>query len=163
MNIYTYLTGDHERLGLLLTRATKGRAEIDINTYMEFRQGLLRHIGIEEKVILPAIDRIQDRKQSDVAQKLRLDHGALVALLVPCPSLEIIETIRSILAAHNPLEEGKGGLYELVQKLAGGEAGELFAKVESFPEVQLLPLNDNPDILDVTRRAVERAGYKPAF
>ena len=163
MNLYTYLSGDHERLDSLLTRAAEGEGGIDLAPYAEFRQGLLRHIGIEERIILPAVARFQNGKQAEVAQRLRLDHGALVALLVPLPSAGIIETIRSILEAHNPLEEDAGGLYELVQKLAGSEADGLLAKVEAYPEVPSLPFNDKPGILDVTRRAVERAGYKPAF
>lgn len=162
-NIYTYLTHDHERLDALLTRAAEGRDGIDLEPYAQFRQGLLRHIGIEERIVLPAVARFQNGKQAGVAQRLRLDHGALVALLVPPPSKGIIDTIRTILAAHNPLEENEGGLYQLVRKLAGNEAAELLEKIRSSPEVPALPFNDNPDILSVTRRAVERAGYNPGF
>lgn len=163
MNIYSYLAGDHERLDALLTRATEGSGGIDLEPYSQFRQGLLRHIGIEEKIVLPAIARLQNGRQTEIAQRLKLDHGALVALLVPPPSPGIIVTIRLILTSHNPLEEGAGGIYELAQKLAVDEADELLERIESFPEVPSLPFNDKLGILDVTRRAVERAGYKPAF
>ncbi len=162
-NLYTYLSGDHERLDSLLARAAEGSEGIDMKHYTEFRQGLLRHIGIEEKIILPTIARFRNGEQIQIAQRLKLDHGALVALLVPPPSDGIIETIRLILSRHNPLEENEGGLYELVQMLAGSEADELLAKVEAYPEVPSLPFNKKPGILDVTRRAVERAGYKPVF
>ena len=161
--LYDYLSDDHERLDGLLSRATEGQGGIDIVPFGEFRQGLLRHIGLEEKIILPAIARFQNGKQAEIAQRLRLDHGALVALLVPPPTPAIVETIRLILRAHNPLEENEGGLYELIEKLAVEEAAALLEKLKSSPEVPSLPHNDWPGVLDATRRAVERAGYKPAF
>lgn len=161
--LYNYLSDDHERLDALLSRAAEGKGGIDIEPYSEFRQGLLRHIGIEEKIILPAIARLQDGKQVEVAARLRLDHGALVALLVPPPTPGIIATIRSILKVHNPLEENQGGLYELIDKLAGDEADDLFEKLKTAPEVPALPHNDRPGMLDITRRAVVRAGYKAEF
>ncbi len=161
--LHKYLSDDHERLDALLSHATEGKGGIDMKPYSEFRQGLLRHIGMEEKIVLPTIARFQDGAQAKVAARLRLDHGALVALLVPPPTPGIIATIRSILKAHNPLEEDKGGLYELIDKLAGQEAESLLEKLKTAPEVPALPHNDRPGILDVTRRAVERAGYKAQF
>ncbi|HQT91718.1 MAG TPA: hemerythrin domain-containing protein [Candidatus Kryptobacter bacterium] len=158
-----YLFDDHERMDALLNQAVDNPEAIDMKAYTGFRQGLLRHIGIEEKIVLPAIARLQDGAQAEVAARLRLDHGALVALLVPPPTPAIVETIRSILSAHNPLEENEGGLYQLLDRLAGEEAGNLLARLKGAPEVPALPHNDRPGILDVTRRAVERAGYKAAF
>ncbi len=161
--LFKYLSDDHERLDALLVKAVDNPEAVNMKAYTEFRQGLLRHIGIEEKKVLPAIVRLQDGKQAEVAARLRLDHGALVALLVPPPTPAIVETIRSILSAHNPLEENEGGLYQLLDRLAGEEAGNLLAKLKAAPEVPALPHNDRPGILDITRRAVERAGYKAAF
>ena len=43
---------DHARLDELLARATAGEA-IDLEAYRAFRAGLLRHIAMEEKVLLP--------------------------------------------------------------------------------------------------------------
>ncbi len=162
-SIYEYLFGDHESLDKLLREASEGNGGIDMKRYCEFRQGLLRHIGIEEKIVLPAIARLQNGRQVEVAARLRLDHGALVALLVPSPTPGIVETIRSILKAHNPLEEEEGGLYRLIDQLAGDEAESLLDRLESAPEVPALPHNDRSGILEITRRAVERAGYKPLF
>jgi hypothetical protein len=81
--------------------------------YGEFRKGLLRHIGVEEKIVLPAIERLQGGRRAAVVDRLRLDHGAMVALMVPQPSPSIIATLRSILQVHNVLEEQEGGLYQL--------------------------------------------------
>ncbi len=90
-----YLFDDHERMDALLNQAGDNPEAIDMKAYTGFRQGLLRHIGIEEKIVLPAIARLQDGAQAEVAARLRLDHGALVALLVPPPTPAIVETIRS--------------------------------------------------------------------
>jgi hypothetical protein len=51
---------------------------------------------------------------SAMAAKLRLDHGALAALLVPTPTLAIIAALRAILGTHNVLEEGAGGVSSAV-------------------------------------------------
>ncbi|MGO9480155.1 MAG: hemerythrin domain-containing protein [Candidatus Kryptoniota bacterium] len=161
--LYEYLAGDHERLDVLLTLATEGQNGIDMKPYTEFRQGLLRHIGIEEKIILPTIARLQNGKQAEVTARLRLDHGALVALLVPSPTLPIVETIRLILQVHNPLEEKEDGLYQLVDSLTGKEDDDLLEKVKNYPEVPMNPYNDREGVIDVARRAVERAGHKPSF
>jgi hypothetical protein len=158
-----YLSEDHARLDKLLAQSVENQHSIDLKPYSEFRQGLLRHIGMEEKIVLPAIMKFQNGRQAEIAQRLRLDHGALVALLVPPPSLAIVATIRSILAEHNPLEENAGGLYQLLDQLAGEETDMLLVKLKAAPEVPALPHNDRPGILDITRRAVERAGHKAAF
>ena len=63
-----------------------------------------------------------------MAAKVRLDHGALAALLVPTPTPVIITALRTILRAHNPLEEGPGGLYECCEQLAGAQAEALLAR-----------------------------------
>jgi hypothetical protein len=60
-----------------------------------------------------------------VAAKLRLDHGALAALLMPTPTAAIIRTIHHILTIHNTVEEGPGGLYEISDGLAGAETQAL--------------------------------------
>jgi hypothetical protein len=94
-----------------------------------------------------------------MADKLRLDHGALTSLMVPSPSPGGIAAIRAILAAHNPLEEGPGGLYETCEQLSAAEADELLERMKSAPEVRVLPHNDGPGVADAMRRALAKAGY----
>ncbi len=162
-SLFQYLSNDHDRLDDLLEHAVENPEKIDMELYAEFRKGMLRHIGIEEKIVLPAIARLQNGEQAVIANRLRFDHGALVALLVPLPTSEIVATLHSILEFHNTLEENPDGLYQLLERLTGAEAGDLLAKLKTAPEVPVLPYNESPGILDVTRRAVERAGYKPGF
>jgi hypothetical protein len=155
-----YLAEDHNRLDGLLQRATANPGRIDMQPYSEFRKGLLRHISMEEKIVLPVIARLQSGVQAAVADRIRLDHGALVALLAPSPSASIIATLRSILDVHNALEEQEGGLYHLLDQLAGAESDTLLLRMKSAPEVPVLPHNERPEVIEATRRAVARAGYE---
>ena len=158
--LYQYLSDDHDRLDTLLQHAVARPDLIDMERYAEFRKGLLRHIGMEEKIMLPTIAKLLDGRQAAIAERLRLEHGALVALLVPPPSASIIATIRSILQVHNTLEEQDGGLYQCFEQLVGSDTDMLLEKLKSTPEVSVLPHNERPDVLDATRRAVARAGYE---
>jgi hypothetical protein len=158
--LYQYLSDDHARLDGLLERAVVKPGLIDVEPYADFRKGLLRHIAVEEKIVLPAIARLQGGRQAAMAERLRLDHGAIVALLVPPPTPSIVLTIRSILEVHNVLEEQEGGLYQLFDQLAGPETGNLLSQLKTAPDVPVVPHNDRPGVLEATQRAVARAGYE---
>src|SRR5262249_15215113 len=116
--IARFLIQDHREIEVLLT-ATLASDPLDLQTFETFRERLLRHIGMEEKVLLPAARRARHGEPLPVAQQLRADHAALAALLVPTPSLALLAQIRDVLSAHNLLEEGAGGLYDLCDQLAG--------------------------------------------
>jgi hypothetical protein len=156
--IYRYLAGDHQRLDDLLERAVSGDT-IEAAAYQQFRSGLLKHIAIEEKVLLPAAQKLRGGKALPIAPKLRLDHGALTALLVPSPTASIVAAIRAILAAHNPIEEDPGGMYDQCETLAGAEADRIVHELQNYREVKVLPHVDNPFVMDAARRALARAGY----
>ncbi len=153
------MAGDHARLESLLNRAVARPDLMDRTAYAEFRAGLLRHIGMEEKILLPAAQRFRGGEPLPMAAKLRLDHAALAALLVPTPTRAIVAAVRAILEAHNPLEEGPEGLYEICEQLAGAEADGILDKLLSAPEVSVAPHIDGAKVMDATRRALARAGY----
>jgi hypothetical protein len=157
--LFCFLAGDQARLDGLLRRAMTEASTIDRAAYTEFRAGLLKHISLEEKILLPAAQRWQGGDPLPMAAKLRLDHGALAALLVPTPTSAIIATIRTVLAAHNALEEGPGGVYERCEQLAGAEADALLAQLHAVPEVPVAPYADGPQVMGVVRQALARAGY----
>jgi len=48
---------DHGRLEGLLQSAVAQAGSVDQGLYDQFRAGLLRHIGMEEKILLPAARR----------------------------------------------------------------------------------------------------------
>ncbi len=157
--ILEYLATDHRRLEALLDVATKDPARIDREAYARFRSGLLRHIGMEERILLPAIHRINGGAILGQEERLRLDHGALAALLVPPPLPQVISTLRRILALHDAVEEGSGGVYEICDTIVGEKAEALVARLAGAPESPVAPGVDNPNVLDATRRALARAGY----
>jgi hypothetical protein len=157
--ITDFLMGDHGRLEGLLQSAVANTDHVDQGLYDQFRAGLLRHIGMEEKILLPAAQRIRGGEPLPIASKLRLDHGAIASLLMPPPSAAIIATIRAVLKVHNTIEEGPGGLYETCDELASSEAAQLLAKLQAAPEVTVLPCSDSPAVMPAVQRAVERAGY----
>jgi hypothetical protein len=157
-----WLSADHERLDALLRRATARSGEIDPLPYAEFRRGLLRHIGIEEKILLPAVQRARGGEALAVAERLRLDHGAIAALLVPTPTPVIVATIRAVLQDHNAVEEGADGLYATCDRLLADRAAALVEEMTAYPEPPANPHNDEPMVMPAVRRALERAGYRLA-
>jgi hypothetical protein len=157
------LAGDHVRLDVLFRRAIADRAgAIDGTTYAEFRTGLLRHIGMEEKILLPAAQRANAGIALPIATRLRREHGAIAALLVPTPSPTIVAALRDILARHNAIEEGPDGLYATCERLVGAEATALLAGLRAAPAVPVARHVDGPRIVEATRRALARAGYELA-
>jgi Hemerythrin HHE cation binding domain len=159
INIHRYLASDHRRLDALLDSAMADPENIDTAAYEQFRAGLLRHIGTEEKVLLPAARKKRGGEPLPVAAKLRLDHGALTALLVPSPTAKLVAAIQTILKLHNPLEEDPGGMYDQCEELVAGEADEILRQLENFHAVKVLPHVNSPFVVEVARRALVRAGY----
>jgi len=157
--VHQYLAADHDRLDALFRRATADPRNIDREAYTQFREGLLRHIGMEENVLLPEAQRRARGIPLAIADRIRKDHGALASLMVPPPDASIINTVRAILQVHNALEEQEGGLYQECEQLAGADAAALLGRLKDVPPPPLRGFNSGPGILDATRRAVERAGY----
>jgi hypothetical protein len=157
--LYNYFEKDHKRLEGLLNRATEKAGTVEMEMYGQFRSGLLRHIGLEEKILFPAAQKVKGGVPFPSLPKLRLDHGALTALLVPPPTDAIIAAIRAILSSHDALEESPGGPYDVCEQLAGNDVEALVAKVQNAPAVPVLPHRNEPFVLDATRRALARAGY----
>lgn len=154
-----FLVEDHRRLDGLFQAAGARPGSIDDRAYAQFRAGLLRHIGMEEKILLPAAQRQRGGEPLPIAAKLRLDHGALASLLMPTPTAAILAAIQNILVDHNVLEEGTDGLYETCEALAGPEVEPTLAALRAAPEVTVMPYNDSPAVMNAVCRALERAGY----
>lgn len=159
-NLFRFLAGDHVRLAELLRRAEADQGKIAYQPYAEFRAGLLKHIAMEEKILLPAARRLRGGEPLPIADRLRRDHGALAALLVPTPTPAILAKIRAILNDHNSVEEGPEGVYEVCESLAVDEAESLVAEMRNLPDVKLASHVDGPQVMEATRRALERAGYR---
>ncbi len=152
--IARFLADDHVRLDALLARAPTDPA-----AYAEFRKGLLRHIAMEEKQLLPAAQRVRGGEPLPAAARLRLDHGALAALLVPTPTPALLRAIHGILVLHNPVEEGPDGVYAECERLLADESATLVAGLAATPEVPVHANVDSDLVMDALGRALARAGY----
>jgi hypothetical protein len=156
--LYKFFAEDHQRLELFLDRASAQSGHIDMSAYAEFRSGLLKHIKMEETILFPALEKSRNGVYTDRIAKLRLDHGALTALMVPPPSPPIIKALRFILSVHNQLEEESKGLYDLCDEFVQ-DSEEMLHKIDQTPDVPVLAHKTEPFILEATRRALARAGY----
>jgi hypothetical protein len=145
--LHEFLQQDHARLDELLRRTDAGPT-IDLEAYREFRSGLLRHMAMEEKVLLTEARRLRGGEPLLVGRLLRADHAALAALLVPPPTHELMAKVREVLIEHNPLEEDPGGLYEVCDQLAGPEAAAILSRLQAVPEVRMAPNTDGPRPLE---------------
>jgi hemerythrin superfamily protein len=148
--LHELLSRDHARLDALLTALLSSDGVLDADSYAEFRSGLLRHIGIEERILFPEIRK--HGGDTELERQLHRDHAALAALLAPPPTRAEIEQIREILLQHNPLEEESGGLYERFEEMAGDALDELMNRVRAYPPVRLAPHTDTP----LLRRSIEQ-------
>ena len=152
--IHAFLTHDHGRLDALLLRATADPDTVDRAAYDDFRAGLLRHIAMEEKVLLPEARRLRGEPLA-AAKRLRADHAVLAALLVPTPTHAILATVRSILTEHNAIEEQPGGVYEAAEQLVGAGADALLARIRAIPEVPVAQHFDGPRAHEAIARLLE--------
>lgn len=136
------MKADHDRLDELREKGA----------WWEFRGGLLRHIGLEEKILLPDARRRRGGEPLPEAARLRADHHAIATLLVPPPSTGTRAAIERILAPHNALEEGSGGLYDSCDALAGAHAAGIAEQLRAASEVPQRAYQDGPRV----RAQVER-------
>lgn len=154
--LYAFMAAEHVQLDQLLAQA--GAA--DNQAYEQLRERLLRHIRVEEKILFPMVAR-KLGAPLPIAKRLQLDHGALAALVTLAPGEGTLRAIRAVLAAHNPLEEMVGGVYEQCESLAAEELDELMAQIRAAPAVRVSSWIDSPKVFQAAQRALARAGYDP--
>lgn len=157
--IYNFFTKDHHRLEQLLDKATENPEEINSTYYQEFRMGLLTHIKMEEKILFLAAQKANNNGPLPIQKQLRIEHGAITALMVPSPTKEIIKVLRYVLEKHDIAEEEPGGMYEVCEKLTQNETEEILEKLRNVTLVPVHPHNDIPLAMQAAKRALLRAGY----
>jgi len=145
--LHRFFSADHRRLDALLRRSISEPGRIDLAPFGQFRAGILKHIGMEEKVLFLAACRGRG-EPLPIVSRLRVDHGAIAALLVPTPTPAIVAEILSVLVPHNRREEEPGGVYDACDEAVGpAEAERLLQELRAFPEVPLKAYNDGPEVL----------------
>ena len=145
-----FFAADHRRLDELLRRAVAGHGPLDPACFGAFRAGLLRHIGMEEKVLFAVARAARGGQPLPIAARLRVDHGAIAALLVPTPTRALVAQLLTVLGPHNRREEERGGAYEACDEALGASAAERLVEEElrGFPEPPLKPYNDQPAVFE---------------
>ena len=157
--LYDFFTKDHRRIEALLDRATQDPVNIRMEYYHPFRTRLLTHIKMEEKILFPAAQKANGNVPIPITAKLRLDHGALTALMTLPPDPPVIKVLRYIMDKHDIAEEEPGGMYDVCEALTRDQTQLLLEQLKNVTEVPVHPPNPSPFVLDATRRAVARAGY----
>ncbi len=159
--IFALLADDHARLDALLGQAVGDGAEVELDAFGAFRAGLLRHIALEEKLLIPAATAARGGEPLPFARRLRVDHGALAALLVPTPLASTAGEIRKILVPHNELEEGPGGLYETCDALLpAAEKEALLTRMRAYPPVRVARYHDGPRVCRTAEEALRISGLQ---
>ena len=160
--IADFLAQDHDRLDALFAKARANEARIDMESYEAFRRGLLKHVGMEELILIPAARRLSGAAVA-LAQRTRLDHGALTSLLIPTPTAKLLSVLRAILEPHNLMEEANGGLYAQCERALGAEAPSILARLQAAPDIPPAAHADGPHVDASIRRALKAAGYERAL
>ncbi|HQF41785.1 MAG TPA: hemerythrin domain-containing protein [Ignavibacteriaceae bacterium] len=157
--LYNFFTNDHRRIESLFEKAVENPNDVQTDLYHQFRTGLLKHIKMEEKVLFPAAQKANDDVPLSLQAKLRLDHGALTALMVVPPTPDVIKVIRYVMEKHDILEEEEGGMYDVCEKLTESETQNLLEQLENTTEVPVHPHNKADYALKAAKNALDRAGY----
>jgi hypothetical protein len=148
--IERFMAEDHVRIDRLLAASERPDGSMDEELYEQFRAGLLRHIAMEEKVLLPYTRARRGGQPLPIAGSLRADHGEIAKLLALRPTPSRASVLRVILGRHNPLEEGPCGLYAACDELAGDDGASVVERLRAQPAVPLARYYDGP--LAATRR-----------
>src|SRR5215472_8857118 len=152
--IYRFLSEDHRGLSSLLERSMSPGG-INPAAYAEFPCGFTQAHRYGRKNFAPC--------RATAARRRATPYCGWITELLPrfsCPRRPaIVAALRTILSAHNPIEEGADGLYEQCENLAGAEAEQILQQLRSAPEVKVAPHTDAPKVIEATRRAVVKAAY----
>lgn len=157
--IHEFFSKDHRRIEILLDQATADPDQIQMDYYHQFRVGILTHIKMEETLLFPAAQKANNGQPLPIAGKLRLDHGAITAMMAVPPTPELIKVIRYILDKHDILEEEPGGMYDICEMLTKDQTDSLLKKLHQTTAVPVHPINTSPSVFAATIRALARAGY----
>ena len=140
-----FMTEDHARIDRLLTASLRDDGSIAPDAYAQFRRDLLRHIAMEEKVLLRYAKQKRGGEPLPLTRQLREDHGEIARLLVPSPTPKLVTALCDLLGRHNVLEEGPGALYACCDALARNEAPAVVAQLRAVPAVPVAPHYDGPE------------------
>jgi hypothetical protein len=118
-----WLVRDHDEIDVLL-RSARAPEGFDLEAFGRFRERLLRHIGVEERLLFSAIQRTNQGQLPAAVGEIQIEHAALASLLVPTPDYVLAEEIAGLLERHSNLEEFPDGIYDQCLALLDDEAAD---------------------------------------
>lgn len=151
-----YLENDHRDIDSLLAQSVSG-GRLNREGFEVMRGRLLRHIGIEEKIVLPAAREANGGVPLAFARTVRVEHGAIATLLVPSPDVQLVTELQQLLAQHDALEEREDGVYDVCDRLLAGRTDELAARAEAYPVVPTARAFDGPNTFRTAEGALAAA------
>lgn len=154
--IATTFAAEHQALRSLL-RECLGPHGVDAARFDEFRQRLLQHIAVEEKVLLPALEQKLGHPTL-THDEVRKDHAGVAALCVPAPNRAWVEALMQQLEEHHRVEEGEHGFFALCDRWLADDAPSLFAAARALPPLQLTPFNDGRRVREHLAEVLEATG-----
>lgn len=155
--IRRFLDEDHRRLDALVGRLVDGDGVVDRAVDDALRRGLLRHLAWEESILMRLAQALREGEPLPFMTRVRLEHRAIRALLVPTPSAAVATTLARVLAAHARTEAATGGLYDLCDTLVSSDAGAVVERLRRTAEVDPPPHDDGHECLAAARRALAQA------
>jgi iron-sulfur cluster repair protein YtfE (RIC family) len=145
--VMEYLQADHRQLDGIMEACKAAAASGDLPTaaarFAEFREGLLRHIRIEEEMVFPAFEGASGLGEGGPTAVMRYEHAEIQRLLGltaeilvgAAPDAAELESLRSALVAllheHNVKEERI--LYPMTDRmLPPPQRLDLVRKIQEF-------------------------------
>lgn len=156
MRITDYLEADHRRIEDLFESACSNE-RFDPLAFARFRASLLRHIAIEEKLLMVAVREMRGDQPLNRAHQLRIEHGAISSLLVPPPDLDLCKEIQSLLDPHSAKEEGPDGVYAECEQVLGERSESLGVEAAAYPQVRVAPYRSLPGMSRTAAQALASA------
>jgi len=152
-----FLTQTHEQLRDLLSKSLSIQG-VQIEHYETFRTELLKHIGVEEHIVLPLVEERSPQRFFALRQ-IRLEHKAIGVLLALPPTGEIITVLRNLLKKHDFLEETPDTLYDILDECCVADQPELLERIKDYPGLPLSEIVSGTPTIDDAKRAIYSAGY----
>lgn len=156
--IRRFLVDDHARLAALASRLVGPGGVVDAATDDELRRGLLRHLGWEESILMRLAQQLREGEPLPFATRVKIEHRAIRALLVPTPTAERARTLARVLAAHEETEAAPGGFYDLCDTLVSSDADAVVARLRTIAVPAVPAHDDGPRALETARRLLVQAG-----
>ncbi len=116
------LLREHRELLAMIAACTPRDGEVDLQAFDRYRLRQLRHVAIEEKVLLPVLAGRASLSPA-FQNGLRKDHEAIVVLCVTAPDPDFVHDLQEFISWHQRVEEQPGGLFDLYDQQVGDDRG----------------------------------------